>query len=422
MGTLILTDNEQRRADVLTRLMTKTITTNRAAQLLGVTPRQVRRLRHAYTAQGLACLVHGNRGRRPANALAAEQQELVRRLAGPGGPYHGFNHCHLRDLLQENHQLALGRTTLMRLLNPTVAVPSKPTPQTRRSRRLRCAAQGEMVQMDGSLHDWLEGRGPRMCLLGAIDDATGKVLSLRFWLTECAAGYLYLLREVACIHGLPMSYYHDKHTILRAPAKETIDDQLAGRTAMSQVQRVMHELGIESIAAHSPQAKGRIERLWKTFQDRLIKEMRLAGIATMEEANAFLPGFLLRYNAQFAVEPADPTPAWEPLLPGTDLDYHFSMVEMRVVKEDHTISFNGKILQVTAASRTRRLAGQRVTVRINPEGEMALYDGKRRLEYRPVSASQPKPKPLPPLPANPKKQPTEQRLTKGQAAWLHAPI
>lgn len=401
MGTLTLTDKEQHRADVLTRLMTKTITTDRAAQLLGVTPRQVRRLRGAYATDGLASLIHGNRGRRPANALAQQQQELVRSLAGPGGPYHGFNRCHLRDLLQENHQLALGRTTLRRRLLAVDPRPAAPSAVTRRSRRLRCGAEGEMVQIDGSLHDWLESRGPRMCLLGAIDDATGKVLSLRFWLTECALGYLYLLREVACIHGLPMSYYHDKHTILRAPAKETIDDQLAGRPSMSQVQRVMHELGIESIAAHSPQAKGRIERLWKTLQDRLIKEMRLAGIDTIEEANAFLPGFLLRYNAQFAIEAMDPQPVWVALEEGFDRHYYFSMIETRTVKEDHTISFGGKTFQILAASRTRSLAGNKITVRINPEGEIALYAHKQRLEHRLVLPSQPNPKPLPPLPANP---------------------
>src|SRR5579883_268302 len=422
MGTLTLTDKEQHRADVLTRLMTKSITTDRAAQLLGITERQVRRLRHGYAANGLVCLVHGNRGRRPANALAPQQQELVRRLVGPGGPYHGFNFCHMRDLLQEHHQISLGRSTLQRLLKPASPLPSKPALQTRRSRRLRCASEGEMVQIDGSLHDWLEGRGPRMCLLGAIDDATGKVLSLCFWLTECAVSYLYLLREVACAHGLPMSYYHDKHTILRSPKKPSVEDELAGLAPMSQVQRVMHELGIESIIAHSPQAKGRIERLWKTFQDRLTKEMRLAGIATREEANAFLPGFLLRYNAQFAVEPADPTPAWVPLEPGTDLDYYFSVVETRTVKEDHTICFDGKTLQIVAASRTRSLAGNKITVRINAEGEMALYDRKQRLEYRPVPASRQPAKPLPPVPANPKKQPAQHRLNKGQRAWLYAPI
>lgn len=422
MGTLTLTDKDQHRADVLNRLMTTTISTQRAAHLLGLTPRQVRRLRRAYESRGLSCLVHGNRGRKPSNALDPEQQEQVRRLAGPGGPYHGFNLCHLRDLLLENHQLALGRSTLRRLLMPALPLPSRPTPQTRRSRRLRCAAEGEMVQIDGSLHDWLEGRGPRMCLLGAIDDATGKVLSLRFWLTECAAGYLYLLREVAYSHGLPMSYYHDKHTILHSPKKSTVEDELAGLAPMSQIQRVLHELGIESIAAHSPQAKGRIERLWQTLQDRLIKEMRLAAVATMEEANAFLPGFLLRYNAQFAVEPADPNPAWVPLEAGTDMDYYFSLVETRTVKEDHTVSFNGKTLQIVTASRTRSLAGNKVTVRVNAEGEVALYDHKRRLEHRLVLPSQQAAKTLPPSPAKPREQRTEHHLNKGQRAWLYAPI
>src|SRR5579862_3955603 len=422
MGTLTLTDKEQHRADVLTRLMTKTITTDRAAQLLGVTPRQVRRLRHRFAADGLACLVHGNRKRRPPNALAPDQQELIRGLAGTTGPYQGFNLCHLRDLLRENHQIALGRSTLRRLLTPAHPLPAKPSPQTRRTRRLRCAAEGEMVQIDGSLHDWLEGRGPKICLIGSVDDATGKVPHAHFQATEDAAGYLLMMRAIAVGFGLPMSYYHDKHTILRSPKKSTLEEELAGLAPMSQVQRVMHELGIESIAAHSPQAKGRIERLWKTFQDRLTKEMRLAGVATIEEANAFLPGFLLRYNARFAVEPADLTPAWVPLEPGTDLDYYFSIVETRTGKEDHTISFGGKTLQSVAATRTRSLAGNKITVRINPEGEMALYERKQRLEYRLVPTSQPNPKPLPPLPASSKNEPAEHHLTRGQRARLYASI
>ena len=137
-------------------------------------------------------------------------------------------------------------------------------------------------------------------MIGAIDDATGQVLFLLFRPTEDQVGYILLLRAIAYEYGLPMSIYHDRHTILRSPKQPTLDDELAGQPPMSQVQRMMAELGIESITAHSPQAKGRIERLWGILQDRLTKELRLAGVTTLEDANAFLPAFLVRYNARFA--------------------------------------------------------------------------------------------------------------------------
>jgi hypothetical protein len=258
-----------------------------------------------------------------------------------------------------------------------------------------------MIQVDGSPADWLEGRGSRLCLMGGIDDATSKVVHGRFWFTESANGYLFMFRDIAITYGIPMKYYHDKHTILRSPKKSSIEDDLAGRLPMSHVQKVMHDLGIESIAAHSPQAKGRIERLWKTYQDRLTKEMRLAGIGDIEQANAFLPDFIKHYNAKFAVEAADPNPVWVALEEGCDLDYYFSMQDARTVKADHTISVGGKTLQICPKSRTRSLAGQTITVRVNPENKLNLYDGKKLLEYHDAPPSAPRATAVLPFTANP---------------------
>jgi hypothetical protein len=250
-------------------------------------------------------------------------------LASQGGPYHDVNVCHLTDLLAERHDLNIGRSTLERLLKQRgLRQSARPIQQARRhERRERKPAEGMLVQMDGSSHDWLEGRGPRLCLVGSVDDATSKALYLRFHESESQQAYLLLLRTTAIEYGLPMSVYHDKHTILRSPAKATIDDELAGRMPMSQVQRVLFELGVESIAAQSPQAKGRIERVWQTLQDRLLKEMRLAmrlaGVCTMEGANAFLPGFIARFNVRFGKEPREAEPVWVPLPEGLDVAYYF---------------------------------------------------------------------------------------------------
>lgn len=408
---------------MLTRLAAKQITTERAAELLGLSTRQVRRKLKHFVADGVSSIPHGNRGKTPHNALAPETLARIAELTGQSGPYHDFNVCHTCDMLARTEGIVIGRSTLHKLLHPKPAVlPPEPKPARGiiRRRRLRKPAPGMMVQVDGSPHAWLEDRAPRMCLMGAIDDADNHVLHAHFRLNEDAAGYLYMFRDIAVKYGLPMSYYHDKHTILRSPKKATIDDELAGTMPMSNVQRALHDLGVEGIAANSPQAKGRIERLWSTFQDRLVKEMRLAGISTMEEANAFLPDFIARHNAQFGVEAADPNPAWVELEPGFDLDYYFSMQEIRTVKDDHTLSFEGKTLQIKTASRTRCLASQKVSVRVNPEGKINLYDGKKPLEYRVVTPNQIKPKPQPTSPAIPEKTPTDPEAAARKRAWLYA--
>jgi hypothetical protein len=200
--------------------------------------------------------------------------------------------------------------------------------------------------------------------------------------TEDLAGYFIMLRGIATTRGLPESLYHDRHTILRSPKEPTIDDELAGIEPQSQFQRVLCELGITSIAARSPQAKGRVERLWKTLQDRLVKEMRLKGIDSMEQANAFVPGFIRRYNKRFAKQPRDPQAAWVKLMPRTDLAYYFSAKESRVVRADHTISWLGKTLEILPDSRNTCLAGKTINVHITPEAELFLYDGKKRLRHR----------------------------------------
>jgi hypothetical protein len=422
MGTVTLTDSEQRRSDIVTRLRSRVLSGASAALLLGLSTRQVRRLAAAYALTGMASIPHGNRGKRPHNAIDPDVVTRIGELTGPDGLYHGFNVCHTRELLGEREGIEVGRSTLHSLMHPkpVAGAGARAKAVVHRMRRLREGAEGMMVQVDGSPHGWLERRAPKCCLMGGIDDATGKVLHGHFQPTEDANGYLLMYRDIAVVYGLPMSYYHDKHTILRSPKKPTIEDELAGRTPMSHVQKVMHDLGIGSIAAHSPQAKGRIERLWKTFQDRLVKELRLARIDTMEQANAFLPGFITRYNAQFAVAAADPDTAWVALEKGCDLDYYFSMQETRTVKADHTVSFEGKTLQICAMSRTRSLVGQTITVRVNPENKLNLYDGKRLLEYRAVAPISLKAKPPLPSRVNPNPKPLDPAKAARKRGFLYA--
>jgi hypothetical protein len=243
------------------------------------------------------------------------------------------------------------------------------------------------------------------------------VLHLELRPSEDQIGYLLLLRSIAQRNGLPMSIYHDRHTILRSPKQATLEDQLAGQPPMSQIQRIMAELGIEAIPAYSPQAKGRIERLWGTLQDRLTKELRLANISTLEQANAFLPGFMERYNAHFAKAAQDPDPAWVPLPADLDVHYYFAICETRKVCADHCIRFAGQLLQLEPGPKDPSLVGKSVAVHIVPEGDIYVYHGKRPIAYRPWVAPA-TPPPQPQSAALPVPKAGERKSTAAQRRWL----
>lgn len=395
MRTITLNRKQQRKVEILSRLEAETLDVGAAAEILGVGVRQVRRLRARYREEGMRAVIHGNTGRQPANRTDPAIVRRIVALAGQGGKYEDLNVCHLQDLLEREEQIVIGRSTLDRLLKAAgIRKPALPRRPVHRRRRPRRPAEGMLLQIDGSPFAWLESRGPKAVLMGAIDDATGKVLYLHFRPTEDQTGYLLLLRSISQRFGLPMSIYHDRHTILRSPKKPTLDEELAGQPPMSQIQRIMAELGIEAIPAYSPQAKGRIERLWNTLQDRLTKELRLAGITTLEEANVFLFSFMECYNARFAKDPQDSHDAWVPLPDDLDVAYYFSVRETRTVRPDHCISFQNQLLQLLPGSRGASLIGQKVSIHIVPEGDIYLYHEKVRIPSQlvtepPIKPSQP---------------------------------
>jgi len=393
MRTLTLSNKHLRRAEILTRLLAGKLSTAEAAQLLGLTTRQVRRLRTRYLTEGAPSLVHGNAGRAPVNRTDPAAVERLRSLCGADGTYHDFNVSHLAEVLARDQNICLPRSTLRRLLLGKGIRPARPArAEVKRQRRERRSQEGALLQIDGSPHGWLEGRGPRLALVGAIDDATGKLVYASFRPTEDMAGYLLMLRSLAERRGLPEALYHDRHTILRSPKEPTIEDELEGRRPMSQVQSVLAGLGIRGIPALSPQAKGRVERLWRTLQDRLTKELRLASVNTLDEANEFLPAFIPGFDARFSVEARDPVPAWRAVPAGFDCDYHFSTREERLVKRDHTVQWLGRCLQIVPAKGEASLAGKRVSVHVTPEGAVLLYAGDRRLAYRELAPGQPRPR------------------------------
>jgi len=358
---------------VLTKVVGGQMTAGEAAAVLELSVRQVRRLVGAYREEGAAALAHGNRGRVPPHALSAQTRAQVVALART--KYAGYNHQHLSEELAGTEELPVSRASVRRiLLAAGLPSPRKRRPPKHRRRRERYSQEGMLVQIDGSRHTWLEGRGPDLTLVGAIDDATGTVPAALFREQEDAHGYFLLLERIVRTHGRPLALYHDKHGIFAVPRgqKETLAAQLAGRREPTQFGRLLEELGIGSIPAHSPQAKGRIERLWGTFQDRLVSELRRANAATLAEANAVLAAFLPRFNARFAVPAAVPGTAYRPLAPGRRLEDLFCFKYQATVGADNVVRFGAHRLQLLSSPQRASYARATVEVHERLDGRVVV--------------------------------------------------
>lgn len=372
--TVTLGQREQTRARVLMLIAEGITTTGEAAELLGLSMRQVRRLRRAFEQRGPAGLVHGNRGREAAHALDADVRAQVVAL---GRERVDYNHTHLHELLVEEHGLAVSRRSVSRILTAA----GQRSPRRRRarryhSRRERQAREGMLLQVDGSRHDWLEGRGPYLTLVGAVDDATSELVSAVFREQEDAQGYLWVLRAVAGTRGLPLAWYSDRHVIFRrTDSRWTLGEELAGKREPTQLGQALGQLGVQLIQAQSPQAKGRVERSWGTLQDRLVKELRQARASTVEEANAVLQRYLPRYRKRFAVPAADPRPAYRPVPPGLDLDGVCSLRYVRTVANDNTVRLEERLIQILPGPHGRSYAGCRVEIQERLDGSVVVIHG-----------------------------------------------
>jgi len=367
-----LDDPEVRhRVDVLTHLRDGTVDLDQAAALLVVSGRQVRRLLAAWLGSGPSALVHGNRGRRPANRT---DEDLRRRiLALADDRYQGVNRAHLAELLDEHEGITIPVRTLRRLLDEGDRPSPAPHRASRhRSRRPRVERAGQLLQADGSKHRWFGPEHPFATLVGAIDDATSVVTGATFREQEDAAGYLEVLTQTSRGHGLPWTFYTDRHGIFARDPREapTILEQLSGGRQPTQVGRALLVAGIGWLPASSPEAKGRVERLWGTAQDRLVTELRLSGITTIDDANAFLPGWLTRHNERFAVSAAVPAPAWRAWPEGLSAEAVFAFWYRRIVARDSTVAWEGGALALPRRPDGRTRAGREVTVAERLDGSL----------------------------------------------------
>ena len=296
-----MSQRELQRVKVIENAVAGHITVAAAAELLNLSARQVKRLKQRCVPGEVEWVRHGNRGQERPWRIGERARVKVLKLAE--GKYAGFNDSHLTEKLQEVEGMEVSRETVRRILRGAGrASPQKRRAPRYRSRRERRARKGMMVQTDASRERWLEDRGPELTLIGFQDDATSEVLAARFQV-ECedTLGYLRVLRAMVEEHGIPLSLYRDRHgAFQRNDSHWSEEEVLAGRQSLTQLGEVLEALGIEQIAALTPQAKGRIERLWRTFQDRLRSELRLAKAKNLEQANAVLARFVKEYNRKFA--------------------------------------------------------------------------------------------------------------------------
>jgi hypothetical protein len=376
MTVIAMSDKELDRMQVLRDLSTKQITVSEAAGLMRLTRRQVFRLAKRYRQDGPAALISRRRGR-PSNrshpaAVRTEALALIKANYADVGP------TLAAEKLATGHDLRLGVETLRQWMRADGIWKDRKQRLPRVYQpRYRRASMGELIQIDGCEHWWFEDRGPQCTLLAFVDDATSRIMHARFVTTESTFDYFRATRAYLERYGKPVAFYSDKHAIFRVNSKEA-----QGGDGMTQFGRALDELTIEIICANAPQSKGRVERCFGTLQDRLVKDLRLAGIDTLEAGNAFLPGFLEEHNARFAKAPFSDRNAHRPLTERDNLDEVFAWREERTVTQSLTLQYDQTLFLLEPNEVTRPLARQRVMVCDYPDGRLAIKHKGRELPFR----------------------------------------
>jgi transposase len=366
-----MSHEELSRLEVIQQVVKKQIKQRHAAKLLNLSVRHIKRLKRAYRREGAKALVSKKRGRASnhqlSSALKAKATDLLR------SHYADFGPTLAREKLTEKHELNLSVETVRQLmLQNELWHPKRAKRPVIHQLRERRARYGELIQIDGSPYAWFEKRAPACTLLVFIDDATGRLMELWFTEAESTFSYFEATEHYLLRHGKPLALYSDKLSVFRI----NLPNDLSGQ-GTTQFTRAMYELGIQVIHANTPQAKGRVERVMQTLQDRLVKEMRLRGISSRVEGNAYLPEFMDDFNARFAVTPRDPEDAHRPLLPQDDLARMLTVQELRVLSKNLTLNYNQVIYQIQTPRPTYALRNAQVVVRENRYGEITIeYKGK----------------------------------------------
>jgi transposase len=370
-----MSQRELSRLEVIQRVCRKSLKQRQAAELLNLSLRQIKRLCKAYRRKGAQSLISKRRGlpsnnRLPPATVSAACQLLRTR-------YYDFGPTLAHEKLCQRHGLRLGLESVRQLMLREGLWQPKPARKlVIHQMRERRARTGELIQIDGSPHDWFEGRAEKCTLLVMVDDASSQLMQMRFCEAETTFNYFGVVRSYIHCYGKPLAFYSDKFSVFRV----NIPNALSG-TGLTQFGRAMKELAIELICAHSPQAKGRVERANQTLQDRLVKELRLRAISSMAEANAYLPEFIKEYNSRFAVAARSGEDAHRRLAADEDLDRTLTLCERRTLSKNLTLSYNNVIYQIATKRAAYTMRGAHVEVRETSTGEITIEYKGRRLDY-----------------------------------------
>ncbi len=372
---IMLRQKELKRLHVIHKVLEGIMTQREAADLISLSERQIRRIVQRIRGEGDEGILHKARGRQSKRRLSRKLKERIISLYKT--IYAGFGPTLFTEKLEEREGIAVSRETVRTWLMEEDLWKRHRKRQAHRQWRERKDHCGAMLQMDGSHHDWFEGRGPECVFMGYIDDASGRVFG-RFYEYEGTIPAMDSFRRYVKKYGLPMKVYLDQHTTYKSPSVPTPEDELAGTEPVSEFGRALQELGVELIHARSPQAKGRIERLFKTLQDRLVKEMRLSGISAIGEANRFLVSYLPRYNRRFAISPKKRGNLHRPVN-GKDLDAALCIKTERTVRNDRVIQHNRRLYQIK-----NRIPMKKVIVENRIDGTMGIRYGKLALSFHEI--------------------------------------
>jgi transposase len=366
--TITMTQDEIQRCKVMQMASERRISQKQAALRLGISERQVRRIMVAYREGGDEALVSGHRGKPSNNRMEDSQRQAIVALM-KDEIFTGFGPTLLSEKIEEYGGICVSKETVRQIMiEEGLHRPKTKKRLTTHPMREARARRGELVQIDGSYHAWLEDRGPKACLLLFVDDATHEILAARFVAQETYFAYADLCATYFKTIGLPVSFYSDRFSVFRVNHSNAVKTD-----AITQFGRALQELGVELICANSPQAKGRVERANQTFQDRLVKELRLQRINDYQQANAFLPTFVAFYNRKFAVLPRSLEDAHSPLDANSNLEKIFSIHQKRIISKDLHIQFNHVIYRIITKRPVYALQGRSVMAVLNPNGQVSFY-------------------------------------------------
>jgi len=382
---ITMSRKEARRLHIIRQALDKKISQTEAATLANLSDRQVRRLIKRIRQEGDEGICHRSRGVVSNHRISAKIKEKALLLFRE--KYKDFNLAHATEQLADSHKITISRETLRLWLNTAEIPYKKRKARKHRQWRERKSHFGELVQIDGSHHDWFEGRGPVCVFMGYIDDSTSTVFG-RFYAYEGTIPAMDSMKRYIRRYGIPQSVYLDKHSTYKAQSEPTIEEQLNDQRPMSHFEKSLAELGTCVIHANSPQAKGRVERLFRTLQDRLVKEMRLGGIKSVDEANEFLKAFLPKYNRKFRKPAASKADLHRPAPHSRELDRILCLKEERTVRNDFTVIYGSKLYQIERATRAKT-----IVVEERLDGTLHITHNRQDLAYREIKPLSTKEKP-----------------------------